>query len=148
MIDNNTEMFKGSGGKLMSLNDLFTDIYTNSKTKASDLKEAINTAMSKIQDTGDVVMLMPMIRDLYEVGVRNDDQLVRLAAIIQKYITSKEKMEGAVKNSSGDYTITEEEKKQLLSSLEEVYESDYRLIEEKIQEESDNIEKEINDASE
>ncbi len=148
MIDNDTRLFKGSNGEMMSLNNLFTDIYSNSKSKSKDLKDAIKTAMDKIQDSGDVVMLMPMIRDLYEVGVRNDDQLVRLAAIIQKYISSKEKLDGQSKVNDDSYGLTEEEKRQLTEEIDSLPETNYKLIEEKVSSASVDIDKEVNDASE
>ncbi len=66
-----------------------------------------------IQHKGDVGMLGPIIKDLIDSSIKNDDQLVKLASIAQKIITADKKTEGQ------DGFLTEFEKNQLLKELEE-----------------------------
>jgi hypothetical protein len=66
-----------------------------------------------IQHKGDVGMLGPIIKDLIDSSIKNDDQLVKLASIAQKIITADKKTEGQ------DGFLTEEEKAQLLNDLED-----------------------------
>jgi hypothetical protein len=58
-------------------------------------------------------MLGPIIKDLIDSSIKNDDQLVKLASIAQKIITADKKTEGQ------DGFLTEEEKAQLLNDLED-----------------------------
>jgi hypothetical protein len=66
-----------------------------------------------IQHKGDVGMLGPIIKDLIDSSIKNDDQLVKLASIAQKIITADKKTEGQ------DGFLTEDEKAQLLNDLED-----------------------------
>jgi hypothetical protein len=66
-----------------------------------------------IQHKGDVGMLGPIIKDLIDSSIKNDDQLVKLASIAQKIITVDKKTEGQ------DGFLTEDEKAQLLNDLED-----------------------------
>jgi hypothetical protein len=58
-------------------------------------------------------MLGPIIKDLIDSSIKNDDQLVKLASIAQKIITADKKTEGQ------DGFLTEDEKAQLLNDLED-----------------------------
>ncbi len=144
MVSNETKMFKNEYDEDISLNDLFTDIYRNSKHKSNEIKTAITVIMDKMDDSDDVMKMMPLVRDLYEIGVKNDDELVKLAAIVQKYITSREKMELApgeseVAGSNTNYFIfTQEEKDELKRiALENMPNTEYKLIDAAIERVSD-----------
>ena len=60
-------------------------------------------------------MIVPLLKEYFDVGVRNDEQLIKLAAIIQRLMAGKGGGE-----DSGNLLLTEEEKKQLMSTVEEV----------------------------
>ena len=49
-----------------------------------------------------------------EIGVKNDDHLIKLSAIIQKIVSNNSS------NPTGGLEISDEEKKQLMSSIEEL----------------------------
>ena len=44
-----------------------------------------------IKNTGDATVIVPMIKDYLEVSVKNDDALVKLAAVVQRIITATNK---------------------------------------------------------
>jgi hypothetical protein len=134
-MDNNTKIFNDDSNNPMSLNDLFSDIYKNSKDKSREIQAAITTVMSKVQDINDVTMLMPLIRDLYEIGVKNDDALIKMSATVQRYITSREKIDalGSIEGKGNGNFLTEDEKRQLLeASIMKIDEADYKVIDNKI----------------
>jgi len=108
-MDKDTEIFKGT-----SFAHLAEDIYKSSKKKDSQISLLITELKPLIQNIGDATIIVPLIKDYLEIGVKNDEMIVKLTAVVQRMIAN---------NGSGnesDFSITEEEKKQLLDTLEEV----------------------------
>lgn len=118
------ELFKGK-----SLSSLFKDIYNNQTNKKDRISELIEDIRSMITGSGDMAILGPIIKDLIEASVKNDDQLVKLATIAQRIIASDKKSEG------DDGFLSAAEKMQLLKELDET-----RIIVQK----KDDIEIDIN----
>jgi hypothetical protein len=85
-MDKDTEIFKGK-----SFSDIAKDLYGASKKKESQ----INLLISELN---------------LEVGVKNDDQLAKLLAVVQRLI-------GNNSHGDSDFGISEDEKKQLLEEL-------------------------------
>jgi hypothetical protein len=59
-------------------------------------------------------MVVPLLEKYFDVSVRNDEQLIKLAAIVQRLMTGKMGGDG-----DGSVLLTEEEKKQLMTAIEE-----------------------------
>src|SRR6056300_506017 len=110
-----TEIFKGK-----SLSDLFSEIYDNSRKKDKQISTLISELKPLIEDVGDATLVVPMIKEYLEIGVKNDEQLVKIATIVQRLETSLQKGSG----SDSDWFDTEE-----LQALLE----DNDVIEEKIE---------------
>ena len=91
-----TEIFNGK-----SLSDLFSEIYDNSRKKDKQISALISELKPLIEDVGDATLVVPMIKEYLEIGVKNDEQLVKIATIVQRLETS-------IQKSSGDYTVVEE----------------------------------------
>jgi hypothetical protein len=68
-----------------------------------------------IKTVNDAVTIVPLLKEYFDVSVRNDEQLIKLAAIIQRLMSGKVGPEG----EGGGTILTEEEKKQLMSAIEE-----------------------------
>jgi hypothetical protein len=102
------ELFPGK-----NLGDLFKDIYDNQQTKKLRISELIAEMRKLIRHSGDMVVMGPIIRDLIDSSIKNDDSLVKMAAIAQRIIGASHKAEGDVGFLSND------EKEQLLKDLEE-----------------------------
>jgi 3-dehydroquinate dehydratase len=66
-----------------------------------------------IKDVGGATVVAPMIKDYLDVGIKNDDQLVKLSAVLQRVISG-----GKSPDDGGDYTLSDEEKEQLLKSVQ------------------------------
>jgi hypothetical protein len=106
------ELFPGK-----NLGGLFKDIYDNQQTKKLRISELIAEMKKLIRHSGDMAVMGPIIRDLIDSSIKNDDSLVKMAAIAQRIIGAQHKAEGDVGFLSDD------EKEQLLKQLEDtVYE--------------------------
>ena len=103
------ELFPGK-----NLSGLFEDIYTNQTTKKRHISELIAEIKKTIRHAGDMAVLAPIIKDLVDTSVRNDDQLVKLATIAQRIVASSQKNEG----DTG--FLTDKEREQLLSEVEQI----------------------------
>ena len=102
------ELFPGK-----NLSGLFKDIYDNQQTKKQRISELIAEMKKVIRHAGDMAVIGPIIKDLVDTSVRNDDSLIKMAAIAQRIIGAQHKAEG----DSG--FLSDDEKEQLLKQLEE-----------------------------
>jgi hypothetical protein len=66
-----------------------------------------------IRHAGDMAVIGPIIKDLVDTSVKNDDSLIKMAAIAQRIIGAQHKAEG----DTG--FLSDEEKEQLLKQLDE-----------------------------
>lgn len=119
MISNESKLFEDGEGNLLSLNDLFTTIYSNSKRKNIEITNTIKDISDGITSPDDIIVKGPLIRDLFEIGIRNDDQMTRLAAVVQKYVSTNERVKSKEIDSSKGFLLSDEEKKQLLDIAKE-----------------------------
>jgi len=107
---NDYEIF---GGK--SLSDLFRDIYDNTETNRKQLTILTKELVSFIKDGDTAVQIVPMLKEYLEINVKNDDQLVKMAAIVQRIISSEARV-----GSEDEFGLTDAEKEQLLGNIETV----------------------------
>lgn len=73
------EIFKGK-----TLSDLFGEIYDNSKETKTQVKGLIGELKPLIESVGDATLLVPLIKEYMEIGVKNDEHLIKLAQVIQR----------------------------------------------------------------
>jgi hypothetical protein len=104
--------YKIFGEKTFS--DLSKDIYDNSKLKKAQIDLLIQEAHSYINTVEDVVIIMPVIKELMDVAIKNDEHLVKLAGVVQRI------MNKSVGESDELTLLSESEKEELLSNLQEV----------------------------
>ena len=90
--------------------DLLEEIYTNQKKKEKQISTLINELKPMVSDIGDATLIVPLIKEYLEIGVKNDEQLIKMATIIQRVMNNN----GTAENGFG---ISEEEKSQLLSEI-------------------------------
>ena len=76
-----------------SLADLFQEIHTNSKSTRSQVTALIAELKPLIESIGDATLVVPMIKEYMEIGVKNDEALIKLATIIQRIETGQSKGE-------------------------------------------------------
>ena len=107
-MSNEFELFKGT-----NFSDLMRDIYHNSKKKSRQIDGLIKELQPLIQNTGDATVIVPMIKDYLEVSVKNDDALVKLAAVVQRLVTANSK-----DDDGNEFGLTEEERARLIQEAE------------------------------
>ena len=115
------EIFDGK-----SLSSLFKDIYDNTTFNRKQLDILTKELVQFIKDGDTAVQIVPMIKEYLEINVKNDDQLVKMAGIVQRLISAEGKA-----GAENEYGLSDTEKEQLLSSLDET------VLE--LQKKSDNI---------
>jgi len=72
----------------MSLSDLFKKIHKNNKDIDKQIGEFIDVMKPMAtSNAGSAVMLMPTVKDLIDVNVKNNEQLIKMAAIAQRAAT-------------------------------------------------------------
>ena len=108
------EIFKGK-----TLSDLFGEIYENSKETKTQVKSLIQELKPLIENIGDATLIVPMIKEYMEIGVKNDEHLIKLATVIQRIETAQAKGDGAGEFDFSDLQDLLEEQEALESKLEE-----------------------------
>ena len=104
------ELFEGK-----SLSDVFKDIYDNTEKNRQQLDILTKELVGHIKDGDTAVQLVPMIKEYLEINVKNDDQLVKMAAIVQRIMASENKG-----SSEEEFGLSDAEKEQLLNAVEDV----------------------------
>jgi hypothetical protein len=98
------------GGKKFS--DILEEIYTNQKKKDKQINALIAELKPLVQSMGDATLIVPLIKEYLEISVKNDEQLIKMATIIQRVINN------SPTNTDGGFSISEEEKAQLLAEID------------------------------
>ena len=95
------------GGK--SLSDLLKDIYDNSVEKKTQINKLTEELSKFVNRVSDVAVISPIIKEYLDVGVKNDEQLIKIAQVAAKLVgaTTKE----------GDEILSEQEKQDLLATI-------------------------------
>ena len=103
------EIFKGK-----TLGDVFKDIYDNSHTNKKQLEVLMKEVVGFIKDGDTAVQIIPMLKEYLEINVKNDEQLVKLATIVQRITAA----EGKVSDSGDEFGLSDAEKEQLMNAIE------------------------------
>lgn len=102
------ELFQGT-----NFSDLMRDIYHNSKKKSRQIDGLIKELQPLIKNSGDATVLVPMIKDYLEVSVKNDDALVKLAAVVQRLVSATNK-----DSEDNEFGLSDDERRRLLEEAE------------------------------
>ena len=98
------------GGKKFS--DILEEIYNNQKKKDKQISALISELKPLVNEIGDATLIVPLIKEYLEISVKNDEQLIKMATIIQRVVNNSST------NTDGGFGISEEEKAQLLAELD------------------------------
>jgi hypothetical protein len=96
-----------------NLSSLFKDIYENQQNKKKNISELIESLRKLIRNVGEATVIAPIIKDLIDVSVKNDDHLIKLANLATKLAQAEAKGIGE------DGWLSESEKEQLLADMED-----------------------------
>jgi hypothetical protein len=105
--------------------DLLKNIYDNQKKSESQITDMIMALRPYIQSAGEAVMIVPLIKEYLDIKVKNDEHLIKMAAIVQRCIGS------SPSDNSNEFNISDEEKEALLQEINSMGNSQ-KLISEKI----------------
>jgi hypothetical protein len=109
--------------------DLLKDIYSNVKSKEEQIKSLVGDLRPLITNVGEATMIVPLIKEYMDVGVKNDEQLVKVAGVVQRLLAStnstvvaKEKITTTKNDTKGDdfFGLSDEEKSQIMKDIKEV----------------------------
>ena len=98
--------------KNKKFSDVLEEIYNNQKKKDQQVTALISELKPLISDIGDATLVVPLIKEYMEISVKNDDILIKMAALAQRAM--------ATVSADGSLTISDEEKEQLLSAMNEL----------------------------
>ena len=93
-----------------SYSDLLKEIYDNQKKKETQITALINELKPLISDIGDATMIVPLIKEYMELGIKNDEALIKVATIFQRIFANES-------NEDNGFSISEAEKEQLLKEI-------------------------------
>lgn len=103
------ELFEGKSYK-----DLMKDIVENTENKRDQIDIVISDLRDQIKTINDALVLAPIIQTYLDIGIKNDESLVKLAAVVQRLISAQANGE----DSGG--ILSDAEKEQLLKTIKEV----------------------------
>ena len=92
--------------------DILHEIYDNQTTKKQQITSLISELKPLIQEIGDATLIVPLIKEYLEIGVKNDEQLIKMATIIQRAVNNI--------NDESEFGISEEEKEELLAEMDKL----------------------------
>tara|TARA_Y100000361_G_scaffold7353_1_gene6146 strand:+ start:589 stop:978 length:390 start_codon:yes stop_codon:yes gene_type:complete len=92
--------------------DLTKDIYDNQQNKKLQLDLLIQEIHGMIQTMDDAVLVTPLIKELFEVAIKNDEHLVKLASVWQRIISKNP-------TETDSMLLSESEKEDLIAALQD-----------------------------
>lgn len=95
-----------------SFSSILEEIYENQKKKDKQISTLISELKPLINEIGDATLIVPLIKEYMEISVKNDDILIKMAALAQRAM--------ATVSTDGSLTISDEEKDQLLAAMNEL----------------------------
>ena len=96
-----------------SFSDILKEIHKNQTKKSKQLASLIAELRPLITSLGDATVVVPLIKEYMEISVKNDDQLIKMAAIVQRLSTGNT-------NTGDGGALTEAEMEQLQEVAEEI----------------------------
>ena len=95
--------------------DLLEEIYNNQKRREAQVTALISELKPMVSDIGDATLIVPLIKEYMEIGVKNDDALIKMATLVQRALNNN--------SEDGGLGISDEEKAQLLEEMEKLQKS-------------------------
>lgn len=92
--------------------DLLEEIYNNQKRREAQVTALISELKPMVSDIGDATLIVPLIKEYMEIGVKNDDALIKMATLVQRALNST--------SEDGGLGISDEEKAQLLEEMDKL----------------------------
>lgn len=110
-----------------TLSDIFKQIHKNNKDTDKQISELIEAIKPMITQPGSAVMLMPTIKDLIDVNVKNNDQLIKIASIAQRAASSNNQ------TNNNEFLPDLDEIQHLLEEQNKIKEEGAKLLEQSVE---------------
>lgn len=94
--------------------DLLKEIHVNQQGKEAELKKLISDLKPFLVTAGDAIILVPLIKDYLNTSVKNDENLIKMATIVQRAI-----MAGS-KDDEGNLELSDREREQLMEEVKQM----------------------------
>ena len=104
-IDKDNKIFDNT-----SFSDILKKINSNQEKKSNQINTLIDVLKPLIKKLADAQQVVPLIKEYLDISVKNDEQLIKLATVYQRYIAA----ENRVFESGDNSILTDEEKQDLL----------------------------------
>jgi hypothetical protein len=115
MKEHEAEIFTG-----VTLGNVLEDMYMESKSKRAQILDIVETYSKLVVTPADAINIGPIITNLLDVAVRNDDQVAKVATIAQRLIAASYRASGA--SSDDGFILSDAERDQLLRTAKEEFE--------------------------
>lgn len=91
--------------------DLCKEVVDRSQSKKDQLDTLISDVRTLIKNANDAQVFLPRIKEFLDVGIKNDEQIVKLAAVVQRLQSTQ------IEATGGDSTgLSDEEKEELIKN--------------------------------
>lgn len=98
-----------------SLADVFKEIHVNQKEKNKQIDSLIQQLSPLVKSINDAAVIVPLIKEYLDVGVKNDEQLIKMTAVVQRLLSSESKAKAEA--GVNDWSLSPEEIKQIQTDL-------------------------------
>jgi|TARA_R110000796_G_scaffold187714_10_gene304660 hypothetical protein len=92
--------------------DILEEIYQNQQKREDQVSSLISELKPLVQEIGDATLIVPLIKEYLDIGVKNDEALIKMATIIQRALQNQDE--------DGGFGISDDEKTQLLEEMEKL----------------------------
>lgn len=121
---NDIEIFRKSNGESVSYEDLLRDIYDNNEETKQQILDSLSTLVTFMKSADEAVLLMSHLTALMDSKIKNDDILIKMAAIIaRQHSKSKDKNPVEI-----DGFISESEKIALLEEASKLVDESQKRV--------------------
>ena len=124
-----------------SLGDILEEAHGRSKEQKELVERLIDQLSDFMEDEDDAVALVPLIKEYLEINVQNNEQLVKIAQVIQRMYNASIKQSGS-DDGSGGKGFSDEEKDELRNIAEEMGEGEIEDLMEDTEEVMKDLDKE------
>ena len=107
-----------------TLSDIFGEIHENQHTTKNQIKSLIGELKPLIENIGDATLIVPMIKEYMEIGVKNDEALIKMAAIIQRIESAQAKGNDSDMWDPSELADLLENSEEVKSEVEQIKEKD------------------------
>lgn len=108
--------------KKTKFSDILSDIYANSKKTEKQVSDLVGNLAPYIDGPGSAAIIVPLIKEYLEVKVKNDENLIKMAAIVQRALN-------ATTNINDEFVLSPKEEEQLRDQARLIHEKQINLIE-------------------